>query len=92
MPDPPREVRWERLFPDEIRAAFDALPGVYLPYGLCEPHGPHNALGCDGLRTTAERRGPATASTDPCRSYNPRNPRNLWLNPPFPATRGEGDG
>lgn len=26
---------------------------IYLPYGLCEPHGPHNALGCDGLRAAA---------------------------------------
>lgn len=47
------EVRWERLFVDEIEAAFEACPVVYLPYGLCEPHGPQNALGCDGLRAHA---------------------------------------
>ena len=30
------EVRWERMFPDELEAAFEACPMVYLPYGLCE--------------------------------------------------------
>lgn len=45
-----REVRWERMFPDELEAAFDACPVAYLPYGLCEPHGPQNALGMDALR------------------------------------------
>ena len=45
-----REVRWERMFPDELEAAFEECPIVYLPYGLCEPHGPQNALGMDALR------------------------------------------
>jgi len=45
-----REVRWERMFPDELEAAFQECPIVYLPYGLCEPHGPQNALGMDALR------------------------------------------
>ena len=45
-----REVRWERMFRDELEAAFDECPIVYLPYGLCEPHGPQNALGMDALR------------------------------------------
>jgi len=45
-----REVQWERLFPDELEAALAACPAVYLPYGLCEPHGPQNALGMDALR------------------------------------------
>ena len=45
-----REVRWERMFPDELDAALAEWPVAYLPYGLCEPHGPHNALGMDGLR------------------------------------------
>ena len=48
-----REVRWERMFPDELEAAFQECPVVYLPYGLCEPHGPQNALGMDGLRAHA---------------------------------------
>lgn len=45
-----REVRWERMFPDELEAAFDEYPIIYLPYGLCEPHGPQNAMGMDALR------------------------------------------
>ncbi len=48
-----REVRWERMFPDELNAAFAGRPVVYLPYGLCEPHGPQNALGMDALRPHA---------------------------------------
>lgn len=48
-----REVRWERMFPDELEAAFQECPVVYLPYGLCEPHGPQSALGMDGLRAHA---------------------------------------
>ena len=45
-----REVRWERMFHDELEAAFHECPVVYFAYGLCEPHGPHNALGLDGLK------------------------------------------
>src|SRR6266542_4340010 len=45
-----REVRWERLFPDELEAAFAASPLVYFAYGLCEPHGPQNTLGLDALK------------------------------------------
>jgi len=45
-----REVRWERMFPDELNAALEECPLVYMPYGLCEPHGPQNALGMDLLR------------------------------------------
>ncbi len=48
-----REVRWERMFPDELEAAFEACPVAYLPYGLCEPHGPQNAVGMDALRAHA---------------------------------------
>lgn len=48
-----REVRWERMFPDELEAAFAARPLVYLPQGLCEPHGPQNALGLDALKAHA---------------------------------------
>ena len=48
-----REVRWERMFPDELDAAFADYPVAYLPYGLCEPHGPQNALGMDALRPHA---------------------------------------
>jgi creatinine amidohydrolase/Fe(II)-dependent formamide hydrolase-like protein len=45
-----REVRWERMFPDELEAAFSARPVVWFAYGLCEPHGPQNALGLDALK------------------------------------------
>jgi len=45
-----REVRWERMFPDELEAAYAACPVVYFPYGLCEPHGPHCTLGLDAIK------------------------------------------
>ena len=48
-----RDVRWERMFPDELDAALSDCPVCYLPYGLCEPHGPQNALGMDALRAHA---------------------------------------
>jgi creatinine amidohydrolase/Fe(II)-dependent formamide hydrolase-like protein len=48
-----REVRWERMFPDELEQAFSACPVVYFPYGLCEPHGPQNTLGLDALKAHA---------------------------------------
>lgn len=48
-PEPP-EVRWERMLPHQLEAAFDACPVVYFAYGLCEPHGPQSALGLDGLK------------------------------------------
>lgn len=47
------KVCWERMFPDELEAAFAACPLLYLTYGLCEPHGPHNALGLDALKAHA---------------------------------------
>ncbi|HEY0008335.1 MAG TPA: creatininase family protein [Tepidisphaeraceae bacterium] len=49
----PREVRWERMFPDELEAAFLACPVVYFAYGLCEPHGPQCAVGLDALKAHA---------------------------------------
>ena len=45
-----KEVRWERMFPDELEAALNACPAVYFTYGLCEPHGPQNAVGLDALK------------------------------------------
>lgn len=48
-----REVRWERMFPDELERAFAAYPLVYFAYGLCEPHGPQNAVGLDSLKAHA---------------------------------------
>ena len=45
-----QEVRWERMFPDQLEKAFAECPVLYLAYGLCEPHGPHCALGLDALK------------------------------------------
>lgn len=45
-----REVRWERLLPDEFFAQQKALPVVFLPLGTVEWHGLHNALGLDALK------------------------------------------
>jgi creatinine amidohydrolase len=45
-----REVRWERMFVDELEEAFAACPVVYFSYGLCEPHGPQNAIGLDAIK------------------------------------------
>jgi len=45
-----REVRWERMFPDELETAFAECPVAYFPYGLCEPHGPQCAVGLDALK------------------------------------------
>ncbi len=47
------EVRWERMFPDQLEAALAARPVVYFAYGLCEPHGPQNAVGLDALKAHA---------------------------------------
>jgi creatinine amidohydrolase len=41
------------MFPDELEAAFAERPVLYMPYGLCEPHGPQNALGLDALKAHA---------------------------------------
>lgn len=48
-----REVRWERMFPDQLERAFAHRPLLYMPYGMCEPHGPHNTLGLDALKAHA---------------------------------------
>jgi creatinine amidohydrolase len=44
-----RRVRWEEMFPDELDEALETCPVVYLTYGLCEPHGPYNAVGVDAF-------------------------------------------
>lgn len=41
------------MFPDELEAVFAVCPVLYLPYGMCEPHGPHNAVGLDALKAHA---------------------------------------
>ena len=47
------KVRWEEMFPDELDAALARRPVVFLTYGLCEPHGLHNAVGLDALKAHA---------------------------------------
>ena len=47
------EVRWERMFPDQLEEAFARSPVVYYPYGMCEPHGPQCAVGLDALKAHA---------------------------------------
>jgi len=41
------------MFPDELEQAHAACPLVYFTYGLCEPHGPQNAVGLDALKAHA---------------------------------------
>jgi creatinine amidohydrolase len=71
MPSDERpEVRWERMLPHQLEAAFAACPVVYFAYGLCEPHGPQNALGLDALKAhgllvrTAREHGGIVAPPD----------------------------
>ncbi len=48
-----REVRWERMFPDDLEAVSQGCPLVYFCYSLCEPHGPQNTVGLDALKAYA---------------------------------------
>ena len=41
------------MFRDELEAALEACAVVYFAYGLCEPHGPQNAIGLDILKAHA---------------------------------------
>lgn len=47
------KVRWEEMFPDELDAALARCPVAYLTFGLCEPHGLHNAVGLDAVKAHA---------------------------------------
>ena len=64
------KVQWEEMFVDELETAFQNCPLVYFPYGLCEPHGPHNAIGLDALKAhavairAAQRHGGIVAPPD----------------------------
>ncbi|MCB1487374.1 MAG: creatininase family protein [Bauldia sp.] len=64
------EVRWERMFPDQLERRFADWPVLYQTYGLCEPHGPQNAVGLDALKAhaiaclTARRHGGIVAPPD----------------------------
>ncbi len=64
------EVRWERMFVDELENRFREVPLAYFPYGVCEPHGPQCTVGTDGLRAhgllcrTAQAHGGIVAPVD----------------------------
>lgn len=44
------KVLWSELLPHEFRTRLAACPTVYLPLGLCEPHGQVSALGLDTIK------------------------------------------
>ena len=62
-------VRWSDLRPDDFLRRQSACPIVYMPIGLCEPHGHVAALGLDTLKAdyyceeAAERFGGIVAPT-----------------------------
>ena len=43
-------VCWEKLLPAEFEARLKAFPVVYLPLGLCEPHGHIAPFGLDTIK------------------------------------------
>ncbi|MFS4466502.1 creatininase family protein [Maribacter sp. 2210JD10-5] len=43
-------VRWENLLPEEFLERQQTLPLVYLPLGMCEPHGHIAPFGLDTLK------------------------------------------
>lgn len=45
-----REVRLERMRPEEIEVAKAANPAIYVPFGSVEWHGYHNPVGLDTLK------------------------------------------
>ncbi len=47
------KVRFEEMFPWECASAMAKAPVVYLPLGVLEWHGEHNATGLDGLKAHA---------------------------------------
>src|ERR1700712_4396692 len=63
------ECRWERLRPEEFEQRLADCPIVYLPLGLCEPHGHIAPFGLDTIKAvylceeTARRCGGGVAPT-----------------------------
>lgn len=49
-PSAPTRVRWAELFPDEFLNRQRTRSVVYLPMGLCEPHGPVSVFGLDTIK------------------------------------------
>lgn len=48
--DPGELVRWEELLPEEFAQRLAVKPVVYLPMGLCEPHGHVAPFGLDTFK------------------------------------------
>ncbi len=44
------KVLWSELLPYEFKERLSACPVVYLPLGICEPHGQISAFGLDTLK------------------------------------------
>lgn len=44
------KVRWAELFPDELLERIKHTPIVYLPMGICEPHGHIAVMGLDTIK------------------------------------------
>lgn len=63
------KVLWSELFPYELKRKLKECPIVYLPMGLCEPHGQISAFGLDIIKAewlcqeTARRVGGVVAPT-----------------------------
>lgn len=47
------KVRFEEMFPSEVTEALGHAPVCYLPLGVLEWHGEHNAVGLDGIKAHA---------------------------------------
>ena len=47
---PGKGVKWAELFPDQFWERMKHLPVVYLPMGICEPHGHVAVLGLDTIK------------------------------------------
>jgi len=68
-PRPLSPVRWSDLRPDDFVARLRECPVVFLPFGLCEPHGHVAAFGLDTMKAdyyceqAAERFGGIVAPT-----------------------------
>lgn len=45
-----QKVRWAELFPDEFLNRAHSCPIVYLPLGICEPHGHISVFGLDTIK------------------------------------------
>lgn len=43
-------IRWAELLPHQFLRRLNECPVVYLPLGICEPHGPITAFGLDTIK------------------------------------------